>query len=94
MDTTDLHSEASRLSLNMHRLKRTNRANTAAIVWAPRRGRWPARFAVLGVYELERVKYMENDPWRLVGVYRIDVPFDHLAEDLAAWSAEYAAAIA
>jgi len=89
----NLDSEARRLQARLQSLRRTYRIQRAAIVWAPERGRWPPRFSVLRVDELERLKYMQADPWRLVGVYTPKGAATYLAEDLAAWAAEYAAAM-
>jgi len=89
----DIDAEALRLQARLQSLRRTHRLQRAAIAWVPARGRWPARFAVMPVHELERAKYYHAAPWRLLGVYTPKVAARYLAEDLAAWQADYAAAI-
>jgi hypothetical protein len=78
-------NEAQRLINLMAEKRRTMKHLYFAVVWAPRRGRWPARFSVLARREIERVGYMVEEPWRLVGVYHFEVDPAWLADDLDAF---------
>ena len=89
----NIESETLRVLANLQRIRRTVGCKTFAVVFAPGRGYLPPRFSAMPRHEMERLKYMETEPWRLVGVYRSDVSANYIADDLAAWCAEQSVAI-
>lgn len=79
---SETNREVLRCQLHLRRIARTLHVRHGAVIWAPARGRWPARFAVVTVPELEHLDYMRREPWRLVGVYDVDVGTRLLAGDI------------
>ena len=59
-----------------------------AVVWGPgSRGTVPGWMTV-GECRIKEMRYLQNEPWRLLGVYKRTVPHEYLLDDIRHWRAQ------